>query len=391
MIEAEHSGGRGGAKGTARRIVVKVGSAVVAPGGRIDPPTIERIADELAELRRAGVQVVLVSSGAVSLGFRSLGLDAMPCTTHEKQAAAAIGQPTLIQTYARCLTEHGETAAQVLLTADDFGRRERFLNARDTLVTLLEAGVTPIINENDSVVFDDIKLGDNDRLSALAASCVDADLLVLLSVAGGLRDMTTGAFIPRVTSIADALAFVDESASSSVGTGGMGSKLEAIAIVMEHGIPAVLTCGPSAACHRPIAAVLDGDYTGTRFEPDDPTSLQARKSWIAHAAELSGSITIDRGAALAVMERGASLLPGGIIGVEGHFDTGQAVEILDEDGACIARGLASYNSAEIGQIKGVRSEEITELLGYSSSDVVIHRDDMQLIVQPVVQPAGSAV
>ena len=386
MIEIERSGGGDAAKGGARRIVVKVGSAVVAPGGRIDLNTIDRIADELAELRRAGVQVVLVSSGAVSLGFRPLGLEAMPCTTHEKQAAAAIGQPALIQTYAQRLAEHGVTAAQVLLTADDFGRRERFLNARDTLVTLLEAGVTPIINENDSVVFDDIKLGDNDRLSALAASCVDAGLLVLLSVAGGLRDMATGAFVPRVTSIADAMAFVDETSASCVGTGGMGSKLEAIAIVMEHGIPAVLTCGPSQACPRPIAAVLDEAYSGTWFEPEAPTGLQARKSWIAHAAEVNGSVTIDRGAALAVMERGASLLPGGIIGVEGHFDAGQAVEILDEYGVCIARGLASYNSAQIDRIKGVHSGAIGELLGHSSSDVVIHRDDMQLM-----QTAGGAV
>jgi glutamate 5-kinase len=361
-----------------RRVVVKVGSAVVAPGGRMHPETLERIVDEIAELVNSGIQVVLVSSGAVSAGFRSLGLDCMPLNTRQKQAAAAIGQPTLIRTYAEKLAHHSITAAQVLLTADDFGRRERFLNARDTLETLLEAGITPIINENDSVVFDEIKLGDNDRLSALAASCIHADLLVLLSVAPGLVDMDTGTIIPRVTSIAEARSYVDETVSSGVGTGGMGSKLEAIGIVMEHGIPAVLTAGPTAEVSDPIARVLRGEAVGTRFDVNTDT-LTARKSWIAHAAAGDGAITVDDGAATAVLERGASLLPGGILRVDGHFDSGSAVEIRDLNGLCIARGLASYNSAEIDQIKGSKSGEIERLLGYMNTSVVVHRDDLQLI------------
>lgn len=361
-----------------RRVVIKVGSAVVAPGGRMHPETLERIVEEIAELVNAGVQVVLVSSGAVSAGFRSLGLEGMPLATRQKQAAAAIGQPTLLRTYSEKLARHSITAAQVLLTADDFGRRERFLNARDTLETLLDAGVTPIINENDSVVFDEIKLGDNDRLSALAASCIHADLLVLLSVAPGLVDMGTGKVIPRVTSIGEARSYVNETISSGVGTGGMGSKLEAIGIVMEHGIPAVLTAGPTAEISDPIARVLRGESVGTRFDVNADT-LTARKSWIAHAAAADGAIFVDDGAVAAVVERGASLLPGGIVRVDGHFDAGSAVEIRDPDGQCIARGLASYNSAEIDQIKGSKSGDIEDLLGYVNTRVVVHRDDLQLV------------
>ena len=359
-------------------MVVKVGSAVVAPGGRMHAETLGRISDEIAGLVKTGVQVVLVSSGAVSAGFRSLGLGCMPVSTREKHAAAAIGQPTLIRTYAEKLAAHNIKAAQVLLTADDFGRRERFLNARDTIETLLGAGITPIINENDSVVFDEIKLGDNDRLSALAASCIHADLLILLSVVPGLVDMDTGDIIPRVTSITEALGFVDETSSSGVGTGGMGSKLEAIGIVMEHGIPAVLTAGPTAEVPDPIARVLRGEPAGTRFDVNADT-LTARKSWIAHAAAADGAITVDDGAVTAVVERGASLLPRGILRVDGHFESGSAVEIRDQHGQRIARGLASYNSAEIDQIKGSKSHDIEELLGYVTASVVVHRDDLQLI------------
>lgn len=368
---------------TVRRVVVKVGSAVVAPGGRMNQRTLERIADELAELRSSGVEVILVSSGAVSSGFRALGLNGMPGSTRQKQAAAAIGQPTLLRTYAERLAAHRVTAAQVLLTADDFGHRERFLNARDTLLTLLEAGVIPVINENDSVVFDEIKLGDNDRLGALAATSVDADLLVLLSQAPGLLDTTGGSLIPKVTSIAEARRYVDESMSSGVGTGGMASKLDALAIAMEAGVPAVLTAGPTHTRPRPIsevtAAFTDGSaISGTWFDRGDEGVLTARKSWIAHAAASAGRIVVDAGAATAVSTRGASLLPGGILRVDGHFKAGTAVEITDESGRVIARGLAAYNSAEIDRIKGLKSEAIAGLLGYSNSDVVVHRDDLQI-------------
>lgn len=371
-----------GSAGGVGRLVVKVGSAVVAPSGRVDRNAMERVVDEVAPLVRSGVRVVLVSSGAVASGFRALGLGGMPKMIRQKQAAAAIGQPALMRSYAELLGEHGASAAQVLLTADDFGHRERFLNARHTIETLLDARVLPIINENDSVVFDEIKLGDNDRLSALVASAVDADLLVLLSVAPGLIDPETGGVVPVVTDIGDARRMVDARMKSGVGTGGMGTKLDAAAIANEHGIPAVLTRGPTDAVPDPIGRVLRGEYTGTRFEPARAAGVPARKWWIAHATASRGVIVIDDGAARALVERGASLLPGGIVRVEGRFDAGCAVDIRDRDGRHIARGLASYGSGEIERIRGARSDAITGILGYSYADEVVHRDDLRLMVVP---------
>lgn len=361
-----------------RRLVVKVGSAVVAPGGRVDPDALSRLADELGPLVRGGVQTVLVTSGAVASGFRALGLDRMPKVIRQKQAAAAVGQPALMRAYSERLALHGITAAQVLLTADDFAHRERFLNARHTLDTLLESGVLPIINENDSVVFDEIKLGDNDRLSALVATAIDADLLILLSVAPGLMDMAAGVVIPRVASIDDARRFVDANSSSGVGTGGMATKLDAARIATNHGIPAHLTRGPTPDTPDPIARVLAGHNLGTRFEPAPTAGVRARKSWIANATAAKGKVTVDEGAARAITQRGASLLPGGITAVEGRFDAGAAIDILDPAGHRIARGLSSYSAAEIARIKGAKSDQIQSILGYAYADEVVHRDDLHL-------------
>lgn len=361
-----------------RRVVVKIGSAVVAPGGVLDARAIGWLVDELATLRQAGVDVVLVSSGAVALGFRALGLDAMPAVIRQKQAAAAIGQPVLMRTYSELLAAKGISAAQVLLTSDDFGHRERFLNARHTLETLLAAGVVPIINENDSVVFDEIKLGDNDRLSALVASSVDADLLILLSVASGLMDLATGQTIGVVGRIEDARRFVDASQSSGVGTGGMATKLDAAAIANGRGIPAHLARGPTDDQPDPIARVIRGEPIGTRFATPCSARRRSRKDWIANATRSQGTLTIDAGAVRAIRERGASLLPGGILRVEGRFEPGAAVEIHDEQGRCIARGLTSYGSAEINRIKGLRSDAIEASLGYAYAEEVIHRDDLHV-------------
>ena len=366
-----------------RRVVIKVGSAVVAPGGVVDAVSMGRIAEELGGLVRTGTRAVLVSSGAVASGYRALGLPGMPTMIRQKQAAAAIGQPALMRAYSDRLAAHGVTAAQVLLTSDDFGHRERFLNARHTLETLLAAGVLPVVNENDSVVFDEIKLGDNDRLSALVASAIDADLLVLLSVAPGLMDMSTGEVIPRVDDIAAARRFVDASVSSGVGTGGMATKLDAAAIVTGRGIPAHLTRGPTDAVPDPIARVLAGEPGGTRFEAvggagGGTGGRRSRKSWIAHATRAAGTIVVDDGAARAIRERGASLLPGGVVRVEGRFEAGAAVEIVDAHGVRLARGLASYSGAEITRICGVRSDAIAGILGYAYADEVVHRDDLEL-------------
>lgn len=359
--------------------MVKVGSAVVAPGGRIDGAAVGRICDELAALARAGVEPVLVSSGAVAAGFRALGLAAMPDNIRQKQAAAAVGQPAMMRLYADRLGVHGLAAAQVLLTTDDFGHRERFLNARHTLETLVSAGVLPVVNENDSVVFDEIKLGDNDRLGALVAGAVGADLLVMLSVAPGLVDLGTGAVIPSVRNIEEARFYVDATRSSGVGTGGMATKLDAAAIAGEHGVPAFLTRGPTDDRPDPIARAIAGSGEGTLFEPGPRAGPRARKSWIAHATKARGLIVVDDGAARAVRERGASLLPGGIVRVEGRFEPGSAVDIAGRDGRVVARGLSSYGSADIERIKGSRSDAITGILGYAYADEVVHRDDMQVM------------
>ena len=221
--------------------------------------------------------------------------------------------------------------------------------------------------------------GNNDRLSALVAVAIDADLLILLSVVPGLMDLSQGVLVSRVTTVAEVRQFADSSASTSMGTGGMMTKLDAAEIVMAQGIPAVLTEGPTQERSDPIGRALRGEQIGTRFEPPSGPVPQKRKAWIAHATAARGTICIDDGAVLALMERGASLLPGGIVSIDGRFDIGAPVDITDQRGMCIARGLVSYASDEIEQIKGARSDAITSILGYAYATEVIHRDDLQLM------------
>lgn len=358
-----------------RCIVVKVGSGVLAPDGRLEPDALTRLTDDLAAVLRSGVRTVLVSSGAVAAGFRSLGLLERPASIREQQAAAALGQPALIGAYADRLSSHSVPVAQVLLTADDLADRTRFLNARHTLETLLDAGVLPIVNENDSVAFDEIRVGDNDRLSALVAAAIDADLLVLLSVVPGLVDPETGEVVPRVTDLAVARDLIDHT-TSTLGTGGMATKLEAVAIASSHAIPTVLTRGPTTEHPAPVESVLSGIGEHTRFEPDSP--LSARKGWIAHASRPRGVLVIDDGAAQAITRQGASLLPKGIVSVEGRFHAGDAVDVRTQHGEPVARGLAAYASDEIDRIKGRRSDAIAGVLGYAYAEEVIHRDDLHL-------------
>ena len=361
-----------------RRVVVKVGSAVVAPGGVLDIKAVERLVDEIAMLRQTGIEVVLVSSGAVALGYQSLGLETMPAIVRQKQAAAAIGQPNLMRTYSELLAKSKNTAAQVLLTSDDFGHRERFLNARNTIETLLGAGVIPIVNENDSVAFDENKLGDNDRLSALVATSIDADLLMLLSVAPGLMDMSTGKIIPVVEEIDDVRKLVDVNHSSGVGTGGMATKLDAAVIVKGQGITAHLAKGPTDEVPDPIARIMRDEPIGTRFVSLASARRASRKDWIATATRSLGVLVIDEGAVRAIRERGASLLPGGIVRVDGRFESKSAVELHDAKGRCVARGLTSYSSTEIQRIKGLQSDAIEAALGFAHATEVIHRDDLHV-------------
>ncbi len=361
----------------ARRVVVKVGSAVLAPNGTLDETAIDRLTADITAARSRGVSVVLVSSGAVAAGFRTLGMTAMPRTIRDKQAAAAVGQPALVQRYAARFAARGTAVAQVLLTGDVLDHRSRFLNASHTLNTLIERGVVPIVNENDSVTHDEIKLGDNDRLSALVAGLVNADTLVILSSVDGLYQ--AGDPSRPVGSCADtaaARAHVTGEASST-GTGGFATKLDAVDIARAHAVPTVITRGPTDANTAPLTSVLAGDAVGTHFPlPAGDAARSARKNWIAHGAGARGTIAVDAGAARALAERGASLLPKGITRVAGAFDAGAVVEITDESGASIARGLTNYSSAELVRIAGKRSDEIEPTLGYTYADEAIHRDDL---------------
>ena len=365
-----------------RTLVVKVGSAVVAPGGVLSTDAVARLASDLAGARAAGVRTVLVSSGAVACGLSGLGLDRMPARLSDRQAAAAVGQPLLMRAWAEALEPLGVRTAQALLVADDIDFRARFVNAHRTLHTLLDRGVLPIINENDTVSFDEIRLGDNDRLSALAAGLVGADLLVMLSSADGVRTGGgRGEIIPEITDIAAARVHAG-GAVSDVGTGGMITKLDAAQTAREMGTPVVIASGAEPGV---LGRILNGEPVGTRFPAPAEGSLDTsgRKRWIAHSIRTRGTVTVDDGAARAIAQRGASLLPKGITAVEasdpGGFPIGAAVEVRTGAGERLARGLVSYGSGEIARIMGRRSDEIGSVLGYTYCDEVIHRDDLIVV------------
>lgn len=360
-------------------VVVKIGSAVVAPGGRLSPGAIARLARDIASARAMGVKVVLVSSGAVACGLEGMGYDRMPARISDRQAAAAVGQPLLMRAWTEALGALALGAAQVLLTADDIDFRARFVNAHRTLTTLLERGIVPIINENDSVSFDEIKLGDNDRLSALVAGLVGAELLVMLSAADGLREAGgRGPVIPVVHDIDAARAHISGERTST-GVGGMATKLDAAETARAMGAASVIAPGAEAGV---LARVLAGESVGTRLPAPigAPGGATRRKRWIAHSLRLRGSIVVDDGAARAIRERGASLLPRGVVAVRTNhpagFGIGAAVEILGSDGRAVARGLVSYRADEIDRIKGRRSDEIAQILGYTYCEEIIHRDDL---------------
>jgi glutamate 5-kinase len=363
-----------------RTCVIKIGSAVLAPGGHLSDATLARLAGEIAAARSGGTRIVLVSSGAVACGLAGLGMGRMPARISDRQAAAAVGQPLLMRAWTDALAGHGVTAAQVLLTAEDIDFRARFVNAHRTLETLLGAGVVPIINENDSVSFDEIKLGDNDRLSALASGLVGADLLLMLSVADGLReDGGAGPLIAEIADIADAARHVGD-ARSETGVGGMATKLDAARTASEMGADVVIAGGADAGA---IARAFAGDAVGTRLRARDSGEgrVSRRKRWIAHSIRSRGSVTVDEGARRALVERGASLLPTGIVAVDSDdpagFGIGAAVDVRTDSGV-FARGLVAYRSDEIARIAGRPSDAIEGALGYTYCDEVIHRDDLIL-------------
>jgi glutamate 5-kinase len=367
----------------AKRIVVKIGSALLVDdkAGRIRRDWLDALADDVAECRQAGQEVVIVSSGAIASGRRLLGLTGNALRLEEKQAAAAAGQVRLAQAYQESLARHGITAAQVLLTLSDTEERRRHLNARATLLTLLELGAVPVINENDTVATEEIRFGDNDRLGARVAQMVSGDTLVLFSDIDGLytANPKTDEAARHLPEIREITPDVVAMAGAPIGTdsrGGMITKLEAAKIAFGAGCRMVIGDGRNL---HPLRA-LRRDARCTWFlPPAEPRT--ARKRWIAAAILSGGAVTVDDGAAKA-LRGGRSLLPAGIVSIEGRFKRGDAIMVRDKAGREIARGLSAYSAEDAALIKGRKSAEIEAILGYRGRDELIHRDDLVVTERP---------
>lgn len=361
-----------------KRIVIKIGSRVLASTGQgINSRHIKRIAGEIAGLHQRGYEIVIVSSGAIVAGMKELGLNDRPKAIPLKQAAASIGQSKLIQLYERSFRDFHIKVAQILLTRDDMAERRRFLNSRNTLLTLLAYGVIPVINENDTVAIDEIRFGDNDLLSGLVTNLVDADILMILSDINGLFTadpaINPGAtLIPTVEEIDRHIESIAGNSKSIEGTGGMLSKVETAKKVVEYGIPVIIMNGNKPAL---MEKALEGFDVGTVFLPRK-SRLTSRKHWIAYALPTSGRLILDDGARDALLQKGRSLLPSGIAGIEGEFEAGDAVTCEDTTGKVFGKGLSNYSSGEIVKIKGKKTGEIISILGYKDYDEVIHRDNL---------------
>jgi glutamate 5-kinase len=369
--------------------VVKVGSRVLTgPDGRLDRPHLGRLASQLVGLAQSGKQVVLVSSGAVASGVGRLGLPARPTDLAELQAVAAIGQAHLIQTYEQFFSEQGRHAAQILLTADDLDNRTKYLNVRNTLLTLLRFGVIPVINENDTVAVDELMttFGDNDRLAAMVAGLLPRPMLVILSDVAGLYDRDPSDPAARVLSsiqqVDDATFELVRDQRTGLSKGGMGSKLKAAQFVTGSGSPVIIASGRESDVLLRLAA---GETLGTLFQPQS-RSLAPRKRWIGFSAQCTGAVHVDEGAVRAVTTEGRSLLAIGIRDVTGKFEKGDAVSIVAPDGKEIARGLINYSATEVRQIRGCRSPRIAEILGQRPYDEVVHRDNMTVIAGQPATP-----
>ncbi|MDO3378589.1 glutamate 5-kinase [Geoalkalibacter halelectricus] len=360
-----------------RRVVVKIGSNVISDGNGLLLPRIAALCQEVCRLKAQGLEVILVSSGAVSAGKGVLGISGRPQTIPLKQAAAAIGQPRLMRAYKEYFQEQGYLAAQVLLTRDDLANRRRYLNARNTLLTLLDFGVTPIINENDTVVVEEIRFGDNDNLSAMVASLLEADLLVILSDVSGLYDQNPQScpdarLIPLVERVTDQIQAMAGGEGSALGTGGMASKVKAARRASLNGIGTLIINGRDP---QTLARAFAGEEVGTYFLPARDR-MAAKKHWIAFTKKPRGKVFVDEGARRALIEGGKSLLPSGITGVEGRFERGDSVRLCDAQGSEFAKGVIGYNLTELLRIMGKKTSEIEASLGYKYGDEVIHRDNL---------------
>ncbi len=367
---------------TTRRVVIKIGTRVLTDAdGCISMPVIASLIRQVTDLIKQNKEVVMVSSGAIAAGRSLLKEDYRGASIPEKQALAAIGQAHLISIYQHALDPYGKRAAQVLLTRDDLAHRRRYLNALNTLARLLAVKAIPIVNENDTVMVEEIKFGDNDSLSARVALLVDADLLILLTNAPGLctlkkdGNIQENRPIPFVEKITPEIQSLAKGPSDTLGTGGMFTKLEAARIATQAGLPTVIAQGRR---ENVIPDILQGDQIGTLFAPVQDR-LTHKKHWIAHTLPKKGELVLDAGAVEAIIHRGKSLLPSGIISVHGRFEIGDMVVCTDSQGTEYARGITHYSSLEIQKIAGRKSTQIESILGYRMGDEIIHRDELVVL------------
>ena len=368
---------RKGQLANVRRILVKVGSAVLTGEDGLDLNIIEQLVGDIAALRERGCQVVLVSSGAIASGKHRMGIEGKLKSIPQKQAAAAVGQGRLMRVYSNAFGKHGLFVGQVLLTMSDITDRKRFLNIRNTLFTLMDWGVITIINENDTVAVDEIKFGDNDHLAAMVANIVEAHLVINLTSTEGLYDRNPtdsrkAKLIPLVTEITPEIEAAATEEATPVGMGGMKSKVQAAKKVIASGIPYIIAPGRRVGV---LQEIMDGKETGTLFLPP-AEHLNSRKYWIAFTLRSRGRVLIDDGAKEALIRDGKSLLPSGVTQVEGDFALGDPVTCVDAAGNAIAKGLVNYSADEIRKIMGLKSSRIEQVLGYKDYDEVIHRDNL---------------
>ena len=366
----------------AKRIVVKVGTSTITyANGKRNFSQIDRLARELSDLQNQGKEMILVSSGAVAVGVDRLGLPAKPSTIPGKQACAAVGQGVLMHTYEKFFADYGQIVAQVLITRTEAIDRHRYTNCRNTFMTLLQQGVIPIVNENDVVALDELKIGDNDNMSALVAGIVDADLVIILSDIDGLytANPATHPEATLVHTVQEITPEIEASAGgvgSSRGTGGMATKIQAAKAATNSGIQLVIASGTEK---NAIPRILQGEEIGTLFVSRE-NRLQFRKRWLAFGAKIQGSIVVDDGCAKAIRKAGGcSILPAGIYQVVGDFQSGSTVSVIDKEGHELARGLVHYTAAELEKIKGCKSSDIEGILGHKNYDEVIHRDDLVIL------------
>jgi glutamate 5-kinase len=364
---------------SARRIVVKVGSNVLTRDHGLNLPVMYSLSGQISELMDAGLEVILVSSGAMASGVKKIGLDRRPDGIPERQAVSAVGQAGLIREYEKAFQVYGRKVAQILLTSEDLDDRQRYLNVRNTLNTLIDWRIVPVINENDTVMVEEIKVGDNDNLAAMITLLMDADLLILLTDIDGLytrdpRVHEDAKLIPELDTLDSAVEKMASDIPGPLGRGGMSSKIKAARKVTSAGVPMVIANG---SCPGILKTLIQGNVAGTYFVPCK-ARLASRKSWIAYTLKPKGAISIDQGAADAIVGNGKSLLPSGIVGVEGDFQQGAPVTLQTTARQKLGTGLVNYSAADIRKIMGLKTSAVEQCMGEKPYDEVIHRDNLAI-------------